>query len=248
MECLFGFSFSFLTFKFLNKDTDLDSRRFFWHVTTMMGLLSDIYIRIFQKVLLISHLYSFVLVSYMTKKSVFIFSVILGVSTVLWHLSESAVLTDFQEIKPKYLKINATANKKSIQLLCLLSLKFCFFSLPHWEVMFKVLIFFGRKYTQEKVHLYFYIYLFNQLPRNYSHLASACYIWPDPEKSQGNTQRSSMVLKEANFICIQLEIPESWFMSWTWINPMANTAIQEFHCRGVGNGKKKPFSQLGWRR
>lgn len=112
----FVFFFSFLTFKFLNKDTDLDSRRFFWHATTMMGQLSDIYIRFFQKVLLISHLYSFVLVSYMIQKSVFIYLVISGVSTVLWHLSESAVLTDFQEIKPKYFKINATANKNQSKL------------------------------------------------------------------------------------------------------------------------------------
>lgn len=82
----------------------------------------------------------------MIQKSVFIYSVISGVNAVLWQLSESAVLTDFQEIKPKYLKINATANKNQSSFCLSYLFKFCFSSLPHWEVMFKVIIFLAGKF------------------------------------------------------------------------------------------------------
>lgn len=161
-----------------------------------MGLLRDIYVGIFQNVLLISHLYSFVLVSYTIQESPFIFLVISGVSRILWHLSESALLTDFQEIKPKYLKINSTASKNHSMSHISSSVLLLQSSPPGSYV--QTYNFFWQESSElhwtESTYLLFNLFILLhhlQLPRNCGHRASLYYVWPDPEQSQGNTQRSS---------------------------------------------------------
>lgn len=80
----------------------------------------------------------------MIEKSAVIFSAISGVSTILWHLSESALLTDMQEIKQKYLKINSKAdkNKSNFCVSYLLS-----FASPIFPIgKFKVKIFLAGKF------------------------------------------------------------------------------------------------------
>lgn len=132
----------------------------------------------------------------MIQKFPFSLLVISGVSTILWHLSESLCFKDFQEIKPKYLKINSMASKNQPNF-CV-SYLFLSFASPVFstgKLCIKIQFFWydsSELHSTESTPILFNVFvLFNHLqPRNCSHLASFCYVLPDPEQSQGNTWRS----------------------------------------------------------